>query len=176
MSRDRRRPTRRRRWPWILGGLAVFVLIVGSCAGNTTAPNPGVTGAPAALNPPPPPQATSIPTRAARSSSNDDTTDPTTSDTSDMVTLEVTGHGVSKATNISFGSLTGGQAQHNGKSLPWRTRIPAGGGFNSVSLTAQSGSGGSGSITCTIRQGDQVIQTNTSEGAYAVVMCSGAPS
>ena len=45
--------------------------------------------------------------------------------------------------------------------------------FQPLSLTAQSGSGGNGEISCRITRNGEEITSSTSSGPYAVVSCSG---
>jgi hypothetical protein len=95
----------------------------------------------------------------------------------DTITYEVTGDGVAKANNITYVKDSNfGQQQDNGAKLPWSKTIEFENGLfdaQPTSLVAQSGSGGSGSITCRILRNGQEVTSSTSSGPYAVVTCSG---
>jgi pyruvate/2-oxoglutarate dehydrogenase complex dihydrolipoamide acyltransferase (E2) component len=101
---------------------------------------------------------------------------PPASDT-DKITYEVTGSGVSKANNITYvKDKNFGQQQENSAKLPWSKSVEFPNGMFDVqplSLVAQSGSGGSGSITCRILKNGTEVTSSTSSGPYAVVTCSG---
>ncbi|WP_267595705.1 MmpS family transport accessory protein [Carbonactinospora thermoautotrophica] len=89
------------------------------------------------------------------------------------IVFEVTGSGVSKATSITY-TVGGNSSQANNTKLPWEKEASSTDPFLLLSLVAQSGSGGDGSISCRIKVDGKVIVENTSQGAYAVVTCSGS--
>ncbi|KWW98670.1 hypothetical protein LI90_297 [Carbonactinospora thermoautotrophica] len=87
------------------------------------------------------------------------------------IVFEVTGSGVSKAASITY-TVGGNSSQANNAKLPWEKETSSADPFLLLSLVAQSGSGGDGSISCRIKVDGKVIVENTSQGAYAVVTCS----
>jgi Mycobacterium membrane protein len=144
-------PKQRRRWPWIVGAVA-------NGGGTSAPPAPSSTGAPAL--------AQNAPAAPAESTSG-----------VDVITYEVTGDGVSKANNITYVKDSNfGMQQENGAKLPWSKDVEMESGLFDVqpmTLTAQSGSGGSGTITCRILRNGEEVTSSTSSGPYAVVTCSG---
>ena len=63
--------------------------------------------------------------------------------------------------------------QDTNAALPWTKDVQISGLGKFVSLTATNDFDASGSITCTIKQGEKVISTNTSSGPAATASCSG---
>lgn len=94
----------------------------------------------------------------------------------DVITYEVSGSGT--AGNITYvKDDTMGMEQVNGTSLPWTKDVTFDAGvltFQPLSLMAQSGSGGSGEISCRILRNGEEITSSTSSGPYAVVSCNGS--
>ncbi|PZT93406.1 MAG: hypothetical protein DI630_27010 [Gordonia sp. (in: high G+C Gram-positive bacteria)] len=89
------------------------------------------------------------------------------------VVYEVSGDAGS-ATSITFFTTGSNQSQDNGASLPWSKEITVDDGdFTFLGVTAQSG--GDGEITCKVTVDGKVEAENTSNGAYAVVMCNVDP-
>lgn len=87
------------------------------------------------------------------------------------VTYEITGDGPTGSATYTTGNLE--TAQDTDITIPWKKEVQITGLGKSVSLFASNGLNSSGSITCTIRQGDKVISTNTSSGPGASASCSG---
>lgn len=155
-------PKKSRKWPWVLGGVVVLIVLIAAISGGgeTAAPT-GTTGAAPATSAP-----------SAPSGAGDGSDAPSSSaGASSGVVYEVTGSG--RATSISYGGA-GGISQANGERLPWTETADAADGFGIYSLTAQSN--GSGEITCRITVDGQEIARQTSTGQYAVVSCSGSDS
>jgi hypothetical protein len=93
------------------------------------------------------------------------------------VSVQVISDGAQTANSVTFtwtdekGQLQ--QRQDNGPVLPWSEELALPDSWiSSVSLTAQAAAGAD-SISCIIREGDEVLTENTSTGEYAVVTCSG---
>jgi hypothetical protein len=89
------------------------------------------------------------------------------------LTLRVDSNGVS--VDVTYLLMTNGkneQSQQNGTSPKWETEIPIYPGLVTYALTAQSGEGG-GYVTCAVWRGDKLLASNTSNGQYSVVTCSG---
>lgn len=139
-------PTKRKKWPWILGGFVALV-VLGSAIGTA-----GGGGG----NQP-----------SAGGSSTESTQQAP--DKPAQVVYEVTGSGT--ASNISYGA-SGGVSQKTGASLPWKHTEPYDGGYDFFTLSAQNGNN-DGEITCRITVDGEVVKENTSSGPYAVVSCSG---
>lgn len=155
-------PKKRRKWPFILGGIVALIVIIavassrgGGGATDTAAPGSG------AQQPAPAGQAEQP---AAPQG----------------ITYEVTGEtggsksGANIKTSVTYTSSKNfNQSQENGVTLPWTKTVDLGNGFFSgASLVAQAGDGVT-SITCRIKDGNEVISENTSTGQFAVVTCSG---
>lgn len=87
------------------------------------------------------------------------------------IVFEVTGKGISKSSTITYG-VGGNSSQANGAKLPWKKQATSTDSFLMLSLVAQSGSGGNGTISCRITVDGQVLIENSSQGGYAVVTCS----
>jgi hypothetical protein len=88
------------------------------------------------------------------------------------IQFEVTGDGVASANSISYG-IGGNISQANGAALPWSQEATSEESFLILSLTAQSSSDSGGSISCKITVDGEMVVENRSEGAFAVVTCSG---
>jgi len=88
------------------------------------------------------------------------------------VTYDLTGQGT---VSVTIRNASGGTEQFE-TSLPWHLDLGPSGTFGGVSgfvyVSAQLQS--SGSVTCTIKKGDQVVQTATSTGQYVIASCSGS--
>ena len=145
-------PRKRRKWPFVLGGIVLLIVIIAvSSRGGGGEPS---TAAPAAGGQP-----------AAAAG----------------ITYEVTGEaggdgsGSGIRTSVTYTSDDSfNQSQENGVDLPWTKTVDLGSGFfTGASLVAQAGDGVE-SITCRIKDGDEVISENTSTGQFAVVTCSGS--
>ena len=149
-------PKKTRKWPWIVGGAVLLIVLISAInSGGSPAPT-GTTGAAPSAAP------SSAPSAAGGGA---ETSAPAASG----VVFEVTGSG--RATSISYGT-NGGVSQANGERLPWTESVEASDGFGVYSLTAQSN--GSGEITCRITVDGEEIARQTSTGQYAVVSCSGS--
>ncbi|MCK0517677.1 hypothetical protein [Williamsia sp. DF01-3] len=88
-----------------------------------------------------------------------------------QVTYEITGDGPTGSATFTTGELD--TAQETDIAIPWTKQVEVTGILKSVSLIATNGIEAQGSITCTIKQGDRVIVTNTSSGPGATASCSG---
>jgi len=166
------RPAKKRKWPWIVGGLIVLGVIGSAIGGNSepAPPAPAPAGAPAQPAPAPAPEAPAAAPPAAPAA-------PVAPAGEDVIRYEVVGDGVDEVTTISYvADENFSQQQANGESLPWSTEITLPNGlfdYQALSLVAQSGSGDGGEITCRILRNGEVVVESTSSGAYAVVTCSG---
>lgn len=74
--------------------------------------------------------------------------------------------------SITYTNGDSNVSQDTAASLPWTKNVDVTGLGKYVSLTSNDENGGS--ITCTIRQGDKVISTNTANGPFASASCSGS--
>lgn len=95
--------------------------------------------------------------------------------TMEVIAYEVTGNGVRTAGTITYIKDNNfSQEQVNSVRLPWTKKIEfdAYRSFDALSIVAQSGSGGNGSITCRILRDGTELTSSTSSGPYAVVTCS----
>jgi hypothetical protein len=153
-------PRRRKKWPFIVGGILALFVIIGIANGGGNQPSTTPAGAPTAA---------SAPSAAAPAAPADSGTD--------TITYEVTGDSVSEAGTITYVKDSNfGMQQENSTNLPWKKDVEMESGLFDVqpmTLTAQSGSGGSGSITCRILKNGEEVTSSTSSGPYAVVTCSG---
>lgn len=87
------------------------------------------------------------------------------------LTLEITGD-VEEA-SVTYSNETGGVATSS-ENLPFRTEVPDPGGFNVITLSATPDfTSGGGQITCTISQAGRVVATQTADGDYPSVFCTG---
>jgi hypothetical protein len=158
-------PRRRKKWPWVLGVVVALFVIIGLTNGGgqqtpaSSAAAPTAAAVPTAEQPVP-----AAPAAPAESGA-------------DQITYEVIGDGVSTANNITYIKDSNfGQQQENAESLPWSKTIEFENGVfdaQPLSLVAQSGAGGDGSITCRILRNGEEVTSSTSSGPYAVVTCSG---
>lgn len=153
-------PKKRRRWPWILGGIILLIVLISAVNGGGEAPTPDAPTAPAAGQQQPAP----APAAAPQANTGG----------GDVVTYEVTGSG--KATNVTYiKDKNMGQEQVAAASLPWSKQVTFDGGtfsFQPLSLVAQNGQSG-GNITCKISKNGKEITSSTSSGPFAMVTCSG---
>ena len=79
--------------------------------------------------------------------------------------------GAAAATNVTY-MFDHGQEQDTKVTLPWSKEFTAGQGFQVFVVNAQNA--GTGSISCRILVDGTVITEKTSNGQYAVVLCSGS--
>jgi hypothetical protein len=111
----------------------------------------------------------------------DGASDATTEVTGNVVTYQVTSDAATagNVTYMTFDSTGAGQQQATDAALPFSQDIALEEGtlFSTsiFSLVAQA-SAESTTITCTVLHNGEVVATNTSTGAYAVVTCSGTGS
>lgn len=84
------------------------------------------------------------------------------------IRYEVTGDS-GAAQNVTY-MINQGEQQETKVTLPWSKEFTADQGFQVFVVNAQNT--GSGSITCTILVDGNVISQHTSNGQYAVVVCS----
>ncbi|WP_298445929.1 MmpS family transport accessory protein [Gordonia sp. (in: high G+C Gram-positive bacteria)] len=150
-------PKKRKKWPWILGGVIVLIIIIAAAAGagggdkktddtnaaSAVAPAPGAT--------------TAAETTTKKPAKN-------------TVVYEVTGDS-GTANNITYFGENANQSQETDAALPWRSKTFDKSKTTLTGVTAQNG--GSGEITCKIIVNGKVEVENTSKGAYAVVSCNG---
>lgn len=158
-------PKKRKKWPFIVGGIVLLFIIIGVSTGGGS-DDPADTAAPAPAAP-----------AAGQPAPVEQAEQPAAPE---GITYEVTGEGdgggsgsgiESSVTYTSDDNFN--QSQENGIDLPWTKTVDLGNGFlTAASLVAQAGDGIE-SITCRIRDGDEVISENTSTGQFAVVTCSG---
>lgn len=141
---------RRRRWPWIVGGILVLLVLAAMCSAPKTTSSTSPTAAGGATAP------------AAPASSGSTAT----------VTYEILGSG--KASTVSYSSDGAGSiSQDTGAALPWRKEITVDRGFAIVNVTAQNAR--TGELTCRITVDGQVVKEAKSSGQYAVVSCTSDP-
>lgn len=88
------------------------------------------------------------------------------------VTYQVTGE--SSDVLVTYTTGDGNTTQENDIALPWEKEVTVTGFSKYVSVTVTNGIDGSGKVTCTIKQGDKVISTNTASGVGASASCSGS--
>jgi Mycobacterium membrane protein len=86
------------------------------------------------------------------------------------IRYEVTGDS-GTANNVTY-MINQGEQQETNVALPWSKEFTADGKFQAFVVNAQNA--GAGSISCKITVAGQVINQQTSNGQYAVVMCSGS--
>jgi hypothetical protein len=88
------------------------------------------------------------------------------------VTYDLTGQG---AVSVTLQNASGGTEQFE-TGLPYHLDLGPAGTFGGLSgfvyISAQLQN--SGTVTCTIKKGEQVIQTATSSGQYVIATCSGS--
>jgi hypothetical protein len=85
------------------------------------------------------------------------------------IRYEVTGD-AGTANNVTY-MINHGEQQETNVALPWSKDFTADDKFQALVVNAQNAGGGS--ISCTITVDGKVISQHTSNGQYAVVMCSG---
>ncbi len=179
--RPQPQPPKRKSWsargwrlardPWILLGMVLFlggcvVFVLAATNGQQDAPETLTTTTPArpALpSPLPPPPPAPAPLR------------PLAPPAPATIVYEVSGD-ASNTTYITYAvDEKGNLAQLRGESLPWSEEVhfPRGVFGPTLSLVAQSASGGSEEITCRILWDDQVVAESSARGPYAVVTCVG---
>jgi hypothetical protein len=142
---------KRRKWPWIVLGIVVLI-VIGSAVGGSKTKTPATTAAA--------PGAAPAAAPAAEAAGH-------------TVTYKVLGSGRGLVTYMKEGFQ---QEQVSGAKLPWskdltfKDDISA---FSGLSLVVQHSSGG-GDITCKILVDGKEVSSSTSSGAYAVVTCNGS--
>jgi hypothetical protein len=85
---------------------------------------------------------------------------------SHTVTLAAHGGG---SMDVTY-SVGGSNSQDTAAASPWRVTYTVTGAVPTVAMTVQNGAGGA--VSCSITEDGQVVSSNTSHGAYAVVQCS----
>ena len=88
-----------------------------------------------------------------------------------QVTYEISGDGPGGSATYTAGDLD--TAQETDIQIPWTKQVDITGLMKAVSLIASNSFDSDGTITCTIKQGETVISTNTSSGPGATASCSG---
>ncbi|MCD2198258.1 MmpS family protein [Actinomycetospora endophytica] len=177
-------PKRPTRWPFIVMGIAVVIALIaltvhGAQTTTSAATTPAYTApsAPAYTAPAAPqysPPSYSAPTYQAPSSDSSSTGSSSGSTTTGPSTYTYKITGPSRAM-ITYTKANLQIAQESSAKVPWtKTVDKSGGSFSVASLTAQNS--GSGTISCSITDDETgaVIASNSSEGPYAVVTCSGS--
>lgn len=149
-----------KKWPWIVGAVALLFLIMAVFGGGETPPTTPAAGV-------------GQPSSAAPAAPSEDASaSEAPAGGSGTVVYEVTGEG--RATNVTYSSNgSGGQSQRTNVRLPFRDEIQAEEFFGFYSVVAQNGQSG-GTITCKITKDGEVIGEGESEGAFAVVTCNGS--
>jgi hypothetical protein len=82
------------------------------------------------------------------------------------VTYDLTGQG---SVSVTLQNASGGTEQFDTR-LPYHLDLGPASGFVYISAQLQN----TGTVTCEIKQGDQVIQNATSTGQYVIASCSGS--
>jgi hypothetical protein len=140
-------PKKRKKWPFIVGGILLLFIIVGIAGGNGSGQQPGATG-------------------LGASGASDSASDKA------AVVYEIVD--AKNAGNITYSAGSGMDiAQENGVKLPWKKEVSMDRGFSIATLTAQNA--GSGKITCRITVDGKVAKEVSSQGQYAVVSCTSEP-
>lgn len=156
-------PKKRKKWPWVVGAVALlFVIFAVSGGGDQPATPTAGSGQPSSVAPAAPSTGASGAESASESPAGG----------SGTVVYEVTGEG--RASNVTYSSNgSGGQSQRTNVRLPFRQEIQAEEFFGFYSIVAQNGQNG-GTLTCKITKDGEVIGEGESEGAFAVVSCNGS--
>ena len=175
VTRGRDERLQRRHWQRLGGWVALLAtvgLVAGACgSGQGDSSNPsssgtGTTRGPTTTTSTTAPSTTAPSTAAPPASTT--TAPPPTS--SAGLTLSVTGVGPAAVIRV----VADGQAsQYADVTLPWSqtlATVP-----KVVSLSAQNGSSGAGSLTCGITQSGMTLDTETRGGSGTVVQCGAAP-
>lgn len=92
-----------------------------------------------------------------------------TTPTQDTITYKV--FGAPRAASVTM-DTNNQESQETGVTLPWRKTIVLDGSETIPIYLVGAQNAGSGSITCQILFDGQVVASQTSSGAYAVVQCS----
>jgi hypothetical protein len=182
--RPKRNPKRRAVWAALGIPLATFVLIgaIGGTIGALTKVPEKKTAHHAAATSRPATPTTVAPTTtiAPTTTSPPPTTPPPTAPPTTRyvpppppsVTYDLTGRG---SVSVTLQNASGGTEQFE-TPLPYHLDLGPAGTFGGLSgfvyISAQLQD--TGSVTCTIKKGDQVIQTATSTGQYVIASCSGS--
>ena len=154
---------KKRKWPWIVGGIVLLFVIIGVANGGGSATPTNATTTPTAAA-----SAAAAPTIPAV-----EQPPPAAEPAGSVVVYEVTGSGT--AGNVTYMKEGFSQEQQTSAKLPWRKELQFEekvGGFAPLSLVAQNGAN-SGDITCRITVDGEVVGESTSNGQYAVVTCTG---
>jgi hypothetical protein len=142
---------KRRRWPWIAGGVIVVLVVIAIVSGGGKSGSTSPTGVPAgneATTAPAVVVATTVPAQPA----------------THTVVYQVTGHGsLTDVTYTTDGMATTNQEMH--ATLPWTKTItlPAGQSFAQATIVAQGGTEAT-SITVTITVDGKVAKTASATG------------
>jgi hypothetical protein len=177
-------PRKKRRWPWVAGGVFVVVVIaaiVGGQGSGSTSNTAAATTAATATE-----QAAAAPTvtvpcdgctpedqipQDCISGCTSSTTAAPDVPASDTIVYTITGHRSSDITYIVPGSFQESQVTDTTK-LPWsKTFTVDSGQYSSLIISAQNAGGGT--IGCSISVDGQVVASNSSTGEYAIVECQG---
>lgn len=162
-------PKKRRRWPWILGGVVGVLVVIGVAAGvsgggSTGTSNAGTTPAPVVASEP----STPDPAEAAAPVEPAAPVVPT----ADKVTYAVSGHAAGLIDLVVPGTVQQQQITTT-TDLPWSKSFTVDEGlseFDFLSISAQNA--GSGTISCSISVNGKVVAHNSSSGPYAIADCS----
>jgi Mycobacterium membrane protein len=154
---------KRRKWPWIVGGIVLLLIIVSVANGRGDS---SITTTPAASSTAPPPAVSEAADSAQAGTGS-----------GSVVVYEVIGKGTAK--NITYMKEGFSQEQQTSAKLPWKKELQfkekIGPISSPLSLIAQNGAS-SGDITCRISVDGKVVGESTSNGQYAVVTCNGNAS
>lgn len=146
----------------VLGIIIAFILIVGGCAALV-----GGAMESASTNS----EVTEVEESPSGKKSEKKGSEKATEESGDVVVLRVTGKGTTRA-SITYADPNMEMTQETNARLPWTKKFKVDDvGILGFSITAQNNNG-SGSISCSIREGSETLSENTSKGGYAVVTCN----
>lgn len=160
-------PKKRKKWPFVVGGVVLLLIIIGIANGGSTP----TTTTPAA--------STSVATSVATAAAPAGVAAPAApvaaepaAKSGTTVVYEVTGPSKASVTYTKEGFQ---MEQVTSAKLPFRKELQFSdevSAFTGLSIVAQNA--GSGDITCRILVDGKEVASSTSSGAYAVVTCTGA--
>lgn len=157
-------PRRRRRWPWIVGGILAVIVIAGIAGGVRG----GGSAAPAA------PSTTGNPLAGADIAISSVLAATPTTAAPDTIVYTITGRRSSMIDYVNPGPGFQQSQITDQTTLPWsKTFTAAPGSYTSMLLSLTAQNAGTGSISCSISIDGKVVASNTSSGQYAIVECQG---
>ncbi|MEJ2863947.1 hypothetical protein [Actinomycetospora flava] len=86
-------------------------------------------------------------------------------------TLEVTSTGLDSLSSVNWTNSTGGMDSERDRTSPWRQTVTISDGAGAMVSGGGWVDSGSAELTCTIREGDRVVDTQTVRGQYVNVNC-----